>query len=126
MFFAKLKKLCDEKGISTYKACTDIGLNRAAVAKWKNGSIPSGSTATKLATYFGVSVDYLLDNENKNTPAEAGKRVDGGLNLTDREIYLIHLFRKLDDRNQSATFSFINSLYETQPGEKANPAPKEA
>ena len=57
---------------------------------------------------------------------EAGKRGDGGLNLSDREIYLIHLFRKLDERNQAATFSFINSLYETQPGEKANPAPKQA
>lgn len=74
MFFAKLKKLCDEKGISTYKACTEIGLNRAAVAKWKNGSIPSGSTATKLANYFGVSVDYLLGNETEKAPTNAGER----------------------------------------------------
>ena len=64
MFFDRLNKLCDEKGISTYKACTDIGLNRAAVAKWKNGSIPNGNTVAKLADYFGVSTDYLLGNVN--------------------------------------------------------------
>ena len=74
MFFDRLKKLCEEKGVSTYKACTDIGLNRAAVAKWKNGSIPSGSTAAKLADYFGVTTDYLLGKENKKAPTEIGER----------------------------------------------------
>ncbi|MBE6985947.1 MAG: helix-turn-helix domain-containing protein [Ruminococcaceae bacterium] len=74
MFFDRLKKLCDERGISAYKACTDIGLNRAAVAKWKNGSIPSGSTAAKLADYFGVTTDYLLGKENKKAPTVSGER----------------------------------------------------
>ena len=68
MFFDRLKELCAAKGVSTYRACTDIGLNRAAVAKWKNGSQPSGTTAVKLAEYFGVSVDYLLGNEKVPTP----------------------------------------------------------
>ena len=75
MFFDRLKKLCDEKGISTYKACTDVGLNRAAVAKWKTGSVPSGSTAAKLADYFGVTTDYLLGKEEqKKAPTDSGER----------------------------------------------------
>lgn len=74
MFFDRLKRLCDERGISAYKACTDIGLNRAAVAKWKNGSIPSGTTAAKLADYFGVTTDYLLGKENKKAPTDNGER----------------------------------------------------
>ena len=65
MFFARLKKLCDERSISPYKACTDVGLNRAAVAKWKKGSKPNGSTAMKLAEYFNVSVDYLLGQDDE-------------------------------------------------------------
>ena len=60
MFFNRFKALCDGKGISVYKACTDIGLNRSAVAKWKNGGSPNGTTAAKLADYFGVTTDYLL------------------------------------------------------------------
>ena len=60
MFFNRFKELCDSKGISVYKACTDIGLNRSAVAKWKNGGSPNGTTAAKLAEYFGVTTDYLL------------------------------------------------------------------
>ena len=60
MFFNRFKALCDEKNISVYRACTDIGLNRSAVAKWKEGGKPNGTTAAKLADYFGVTTDYLL------------------------------------------------------------------
>ena len=60
MFFDILKDLCDQRNISTYKAATDIGLNRAVVAKWKTGSVPNGQTLAKLATYFDVTVDYLM------------------------------------------------------------------
>jgi len=52
VFFNRFKQLCDQKNISVYRACTDIGLNRSAVAKWKNGGKPNGSTAAKLAEYF--------------------------------------------------------------------------
>lgn len=65
MFFDIFSALCQQRGVSRYKACTDIGLNRAAVAKWKNGAIPTGSTLSKMADYFGVTTDYLLGGEQK-------------------------------------------------------------
>lgn len=64
MFFDILQRLCAERGISAYRACQDIGLNRSAVAKWKAGSVPNGATMAKLAAYFGVSADYLLGTES--------------------------------------------------------------
>lgn len=66
MFFDRFRVLCEKKGISIYRACTDIGLNRSSVAKWKNGSTPNGTTLQKLADYFGVSVDYLLEKETSD------------------------------------------------------------
>lgn len=60
MFFDVFTHLCAQKGVSTYRACTDMGLNRSAVAKWKGGSTPNGSTLGKMAAYFGVSTDQLL------------------------------------------------------------------
>lgn len=71
MFFNRFKALCDEKEISVYRACTDIGLNRSAVAKWKAGGQPNGTTAAKLADYFGVTTDYLLGQTNERTAARA-------------------------------------------------------
>ncbi len=68
MFFNRFRALCEEKQISVYRACTDIGLNRSAVAKWKNGGKPNGSTAAKLADYFGVTTDYLLGQSEESAP----------------------------------------------------------
>lgn len=75
MFFTRLKQLCDERGISVYRACTDIGLNRSAVAKWKAGGKPNGSTAAKLADYFGVTTDYLLGQSGEKMSGEAPRTV---------------------------------------------------
>lgn len=75
MFFNRFKSLCDERNISVYRACTDIGLNRSAVAKWKSGGKPNGSTAAKLAEYFGVTTDYLLGQSDEKTPAEVQRVV---------------------------------------------------
>lgn len=60
MFYNRFEALCQEKKVSVYRACTDIGLNRSAVAKWKAGGKPNGTTAAKLAAYLGVTTDYLL------------------------------------------------------------------
>lgn len=68
MFFDRFQALCEEKGISVYRACTDIGLNRSAVAKWKAGGKPNGTTAGKLADYFCVSADYLLGLSDQREP----------------------------------------------------------
>ena len=73
MFFNRFKALCDERGVSVYRACTDIGLNRSAVAKWKAGGRPNGATAAKLAAYFGVTTDYLL--EQSDARAEKSRAV---------------------------------------------------
>ena len=70
MFFNRFKQLCDQNNISVYRACTDIGLNRSAVAKWKSGGKPNGTTAARLADYFGVTTDYLLGQTEAKSPAE--------------------------------------------------------
>ena len=66
MFFDRFQALCEKKGVSVYRACMDAGLNRSAVAKWKAGGKPNGTSAGKLEAYLGVTTDYLLTG----TPAE--------------------------------------------------------
>lgn len=65
MFYDVFTELCRSRGVSTYKVCTEIGLNRSAATKWKGGATPNGATAAKLAAYFGVSVGYLLGTEEE-------------------------------------------------------------
>lgn len=61
MFYDIYVGLCAQKGVSLSKAAEENGLSRTSVVKWKNGSMPNGSTLQKLAQYFGVSLDYFLD-----------------------------------------------------------------
>lgn len=67
MFYDLFCKLCDEKGVSVTKATTDIGLSRTIGTKWKKtGATPNGETLNKISAYFGVSIEYLLELEDKD------------------------------------------------------------
>lgn len=70
VFVELYTKLCRAKGVSPSKAAEQMGLSRTSVVKWKAGSVPTGATLNKIADYFGVSVDYLLGNEQKEKPAQ--------------------------------------------------------
>lgn len=72
MFKEQFIKLCNEKGVAPTVVCQSIGLSNAAFSKWGDESIPRRATLQKLADYFGVSVDYLLGNTEKEKPSEEG------------------------------------------------------
>lgn len=59
--------LCKEKGIKGAKMCTDTGISKGLLTDLKMGrrSGVSAATAQKIASYFGVSVGYLLGEEEK-------------------------------------------------------------
>lgn len=61
MFFERVTELCQKKGISLSAAAKEIGLSNSAITYWKRGAVPKSSTVQKLADYFGVTVDYLLN-----------------------------------------------------------------
>ncbi len=74
MFYDIYKALCEQRGVSLSRAAAEIGLSNATVTKWKKtGAAPGGDTLTKVAAYFGVSVDKLLGVE---TPPAASLELD--------------------------------------------------
>ncbi len=60
--FDRLKKLCDEQGISVNKLEEKIGLGKNTLYSWKKNT-PKGSNLIKVSDYFNVSTDYLLGRE---------------------------------------------------------------
>lgn len=64
MFFDRYSELCRKKGVSCNQAALEIGLSNAAAPLWrKRGSTPDGKTLARIADYFGVSTDYLLERD---------------------------------------------------------------
>ena len=70
MFYDRFKEMCTKKGVSCNQAATEIGLSNSTATKWKKtGATPDAKTISKIAEYFGVTVDFLLTGEQK-TPAD--------------------------------------------------------
>ena len=57
--------LCESRGIKGGKMCADIGISKGLLTDLKMGRRTgvSAVTAQKIAAYFGVSVGYLLGEE---------------------------------------------------------------
>lgn len=68
--------LCNERGIKGGKLCTDIGMSKGILTDLKMGRQTgiSASNAQKIASYFGVSVGYLLGEEPNKTLTVFGER----------------------------------------------------
>ena len=65
--YKRIIDLCEEKGVSGSRMCLDLGLSKSTLSDMKNGRTKgvSTNTAQKISSYFGVSVGYLLGEEEK-------------------------------------------------------------
>ena len=65
--YERLSSLCEEKGITGGRMCSELGFSKSLMTDLKKGRKKSinAETAQKIATYFGVSVGYLLGEEQK-------------------------------------------------------------
>ena len=63
--YERIEALCKDHGINVTQMCRETELTRAKLSDLKMGRTKSlsASTLTKIAAYFGVSVDYLLGEE---------------------------------------------------------------
>lgn len=62
MFYDKYRQLCDSVGKSPSAVAVEIGISKGTVSTWKNlGRTPQTAQLRKIADYFRVSLDYLLD-----------------------------------------------------------------
>lgn len=63
--YETIQKLCEDRGIKPGRVCADLGISRGLITDLKMGRKKSVSaeTAQRLAAYFGVSVAYLLGQE---------------------------------------------------------------
>lgn len=64
VFYQRLQKLCEEKGISITALADAIGKGSATASGWKKGSIPRPDTIRLVADYFGVSTGFLTGDES--------------------------------------------------------------
>ena len=61
----RLRYLRKQKGISQLKLAMDLSLNQNSISRYENGEREAGyDLLIKMADYFDVSIDYLLERTN--------------------------------------------------------------
>ncbi|MBE7053968.1 MAG: helix-turn-helix transcriptional regulator [Ruminococcaceae bacterium] len=61
----RLKMLRKEKGISQLKLAMDLNTNQNTISRYETGEREPGiNELIKIADYFNVSIDYLLEQTN--------------------------------------------------------------
>ena len=61
--YKSILSLCQERGIKGGKMCVDLGLSKSLMTDLKSGRKKgiTAETAQKIADYFSVSVDRVLN-----------------------------------------------------------------
>lgn len=62
MIVEKIEILCKKRGINISKLEKECGIGNGTIARW-NKSYPRTDTLKKVADYFGVSIEYFINDE---------------------------------------------------------------
>lgn len=62
----RIQMLCKKKSISMNQLEQDLGFGKGYISKL-NKSTPNATKIQQIATYFNVSVDYLMSGQPENT-----------------------------------------------------------
>lgn len=60
-FATHLASLLKTRGLTQKKFAREIEASEASVVKWLNGSVPLGPKLNRIAEYFGLHPDYLMN-----------------------------------------------------------------
>lgn len=76
--YQRIEALCTQKGIRPGRVCDELGLSRGLMTDLKMGRKKgvNAQTAQKIATFFGVSVGYLLGQEESSQSVDVLDQVD--------------------------------------------------
>ncbi len=100
----KLKEIRKKFGLSQEQLAEIMNVSRQAITKWeKDRGTPDVSNLQELSKIFGITVDYLLNNENQ-LPALSMRKV------LDRDKY----------KNKISSYSMILKEYYAEPYEVYN------
>ena len=100
------EKLCLERGVSAYQVAKETGISQATLSNWKNnGACLRNSTLKKIADYFGVSVNYFLQDDYPLTSPNEQPILEKGIQK------LVDMYSSLDAENKDQVMRYVTSLY---------------
>jgi transcriptional regulator with XRE-family HTH domain len=94
--------LLKEQGKTQQELANTIGVSKYKISEWKARKTASYMKhLDAISSYFGVTTDYLLGNEQKEKPATDSDR------LTEEEKKIIDLLRKVPEEDRKMLVGMI-------------------
>lgn len=112
--YSRIMELCNEKGITGAKMCTDVGISKSTMTDLKMGRKVglSATNAQKIAGYLGVSVGYLLGEPDPVFDVSYRQAAKKLIELVQDEdfIELYESYCKLSKKNKQVVKGLIENL----------------
>lgn len=101
--YDSILSLCNRDGIRPGRLCDELGISRGLITDLKMGRKKSvnAETAQKIAAYFGVSVGFLLGQEEGNQPGDILDQVD---------VAFYGDFKELDEEQKEAIRDMVRLM----------------
>lgn len=101
----RLRNLRVQKGVNQDQAAEACGMSRIALARYETGTrVPRAEMVSRLADYYGVSVDYLLGRDDVSEPAERKEAPD------DERAEAKLLLEGMSDEQYQAALQYLKLL----------------
>ena len=103
--YENIISLCNEANIKGGKMCVDLGISKSFMTKLKDGTKKkiNSDTAQKIADYFGVSIDRVLSDEQKEKPGQIALA-----GLSEEKQQLIKVILEMADERAAALHRALN------------------
>ena len=107
----RLEKLRLLKNLTLQEVAEVLGTSKGNISNYETNKIkPASDSIIQLSKLFNVSTDYILTGANyidmNNT---ISSNYSNRSSFNEDELYIIHLFRKLNDRNKIKLEEYIEN-----------------
>ena len=103
--YNRIELLCKNKGVNITQMCKESGAARGSITDLKKARITRLNTDTlsKIASYFGISIDYLHGNEDiKKEPVPISEN--------ELDLRLIEMLTSLTPDEMRQVDAFVQGL----------------
>ena len=116
ILYARIMSLCERDGIRPGRLCDELGISRGLMTDLKMGRKKgvNAETAQKFASFFGVSVGYLLGIE-ESIPATGN-----AVNLGQIDVAFYGEFKELSEEDKETVRDMVRIMRERRAGKQRN------
>lgn len=121
--YERIEELCHQKGIAGGKMCNDLGISRSTMTELRKGRTKTLKLekASKIAKYFGVTVEYLLgqnNSEQKEKAPSLGEKKPEDITLDDFTYAFLDESKELTEENKQKLLEMAKFFKMQQDKEK--------